>query len=68
MAGVGWNIVKGSTVAGLQRCATAQRSWAKTFGMKDVAKLLQANLDQEIAADHKLTKLAQGSLNEKAVA
>jgi len=41
-------------------------AWAKRLGMKDAVKLLQANLDQEYAADDKLTKLATGGLNQQA--
>jgi ferritin-like metal-binding protein YciE len=41
-------------------------AWAKQLGMEDAAKLLQANLDQEYAADDKLTKLAESTLNKKA--
>ena len=42
-------------------------SWAKTLGLpKEVGQLLQANLDQEYAADDKLTKLAEGTLNRQA--
>ncbi|MEJ8570032.1 ferritin-like domain-containing protein [Microbaculum marinum] len=41
-------------------------AWAKRLGMNDAARLLQANLDQEYAADEKLSKLAEGSLNKQA--
>ena len=41
-------------------------SWAKTLGLPEAAKLLQENLDQEYAADRKLTKLAEGTLNRQA--
>ncbi len=41
-------------------------AWATQLGMNDAAKLLQANLDQEYAADVKLTKLAETALNKKA--
>ncbi|MGD9867701.1 MAG: ferritin-like domain-containing protein [Hyphomicrobiales bacterium] len=41
-------------------------SWAGTLGLKDAARLLQQNLDQEYAADNKLTKIAEGSLNRQA--
>jgi ferritin-like metal-binding protein YciE len=42
-------------------------SWARTLGLPDdVQKLLQANLDQEYAADDKLTKLAESTLNRQA--
>jgi ferritin-like metal-binding protein YciE len=41
-------------------------SWARTLGHKDVVDLLQKNLDQEYAADDKLTKIAEGALNKQA--
>ena len=42
-------------------------AWAKTLGLgAEVEKLLQANLDQEYAADNKLDKLAEGALNRQA--
>lgn len=41
-------------------------SWAKTLDMSEAAKLLQANLDQEYAADEKLDKLGEGTLNRQA--
>jgi ferritin-like metal-binding protein YciE len=41
-------------------------AWAKHLGHDEVAKLMQANLDQEYAADQKLSKLAEGSLNREA--
>ena len=41
-------------------------AWAKQLGMNDAATLLKANLDQEVAADKKLTTLAVGTLNKKA--
>jgi ferritin-like metal-binding protein YciE len=41
-------------------------SWARTLGLPEAAKLLQQNLDQEYAADRKLTKLAEGTLNRQA--
>lgn len=41
-------------------------SWAKQLGKGDAEKLLRANLDQEYAADQKLTKLAEGALNRQA--
>ncbi|SFA77534.1 Ferritin-like metal-binding protein YciE [Poseidonocella pacifica] len=43
-------------------------SWAKTLGYDEVAKLLQANLDQEYNADKTLTSLAEEKLNQKAAA
>jgi ferritin-like metal-binding protein YciE len=41
-------------------------AWAKTLGMKEAADLLKKNLDQEYAADKKLSKLAEDSLNRQA--
>lgn len=41
-------------------------AWAKQIGRPDCAALLQANLDEEIAADAKLSKLAEGGINRKA--
>ena len=41
-------------------------AWAKHLGHDKVADLMQQNLEQEKAADAKLTKLAEGSLNQQA--
>ena len=41
-------------------------AWANRLGKKDAAALLQANLDQEYAADQKLSKLAESKLNQEA--
>jgi ferritin-like metal-binding protein YciE len=41
-------------------------AWAKRLEMTEAAALLQENLDQEYAADKKLTKLAVGALNQQA--
>lgn len=43
-------------------------AWAKQLGMHNEAALLQANLDQEYAADIKLSELAESALNQQAVA
>jgi ferritin-like metal-binding protein YciE len=43
-------------------------AWAKQLGMQSEARLLQENLDQEYAADKKLSKLAERGLNRQAVA
>lgn len=43
-------------------------AWANRLGMKDAVPLLQANLDQEYAADKKLTELAETTLNAEAAA
>jgi ferritin-like metal-binding protein YciE len=41
-------------------------SWAKALGEDEVAKLLQKTLDEEKAADKKLTALAEAGINEAA--
>jgi ferritin-like metal-binding protein YciE len=41
-------------------------SWAETLGHVDVIPLLRANLEQEYAADRKLTALAESTLNREA--
>lgn len=41
-------------------------AWAKQLGRADCAALLQQNLDEEKAADKKLTTLAEGNVNAKA--
>lgn len=41
-------------------------AWAKQLGKAEAARLLQQVLDQEAAADKKLSKLAQSGLNRKA--
>ena len=41
-------------------------AWAKQLGREDCAALLQQNLDEEHAADEKLTKLAETGINRKA--
>jgi len=43
-------------------------AWATRLGMTDAATLLQENLDQEYAADQKLTKIAEEKLNQEAAA
>jgi ferritin-like metal-binding protein YciE len=40
--------------------------WAKAMGHDKAAKLLQQTLDEEEAADEKLTALAEGGINEQA--
>jgi ferritin-like metal-binding protein YciE len=42
-------------------------AWAKRLGMENEAALLKANLDQEYAADKKLSMLAESALNKQAV-
>ena len=41
-------------------------AWAKQLGRNDCASVLQQNLDEERAADKKLTSLAESSVNRKA--
>jgi ferritin-like metal-binding protein YciE len=41
-------------------------AWAKQLGRNDCAAMLQKNLDEEKAADKKLTTLAEQSVNRKA--
>jgi len=41
-------------------------AWAKRLGMDEAADLLQKNLDQEYAADAKLSELAEGGINKQA--
>jgi ferritin-like metal-binding protein YciE len=41
-------------------------AWAKQLGREDCAALLRQNLDEEFAADEKLTKLAESGVNRKA--
>lgn len=41
-------------------------AWAKTLGHDAAIPLLQANLDQEYAADRKLSSLAETTLNREA--
>ncbi len=41
-------------------------SWALSMGHSEAAELLQQNLDEEKAADEKLTTLAEGGINQQA--
>jgi ferritin-like metal-binding protein YciE len=41
-------------------------AWAKQLGRNDCAAVLQRNLDEEKAADAKLTGLAEAKLNMRA--
>ncbi len=43
-------------------------AWATRLGMKEAVPLLQASLDQEYAADRKLSELAETRLNAEAAA
>lgn len=42
------------------------RNYARLLGDEQAAKLLQQTLDEEMAADKKLTKLADGGINARA--
>lgn len=44
------------------------RNYAELLGYSSAAKLLQQSLDEEEAADKKLSELAEGGINEAAVA
>ena len=41
-------------------------AWARVLGHDDAADLLQQNLDEEKAADEKLSSLAEGGINQDA--
>src|SRR5690349_2433177 len=41
-------------------------AWARGMGHSDAEKLLQETLDEEKAADEKLTSLAEGGINQEA--
>lgn len=41
-------------------------AWARQLGRSDCASLLQQNLDEEKAADKKLTQMAEAQVNRKA--
>jgi ferritin-like metal-binding protein YciE len=43
-------------------------AWARQLGRNDCAAVLQKNLDEEKATDKKLTSLAEGAVNRRAVA
>lgn len=43
------------------------RTFAELLGLKDVAKILKQIETEEVAADEKLTKVAEGGVNEAAV-
>ena len=43
-------------------------AWATAMGHEEAAQLLQQNLDEEKAADEKLSALAEGGINEEAAA
>ena len=45
----------------------AARTWAEDMGHAEIAHLLQATLDEEGAANKKLTTLAEGGINENVV-
>src|SRR5947208_14800839 len=41
-------------------------AWARDMGHSDAERLLQETLDEEKAADEKLTSLAEGGINQEA--
>ncbi len=41
-------------------------AWAKVLGEEDVLEILEATLEEEKAADEKLSELAEGGINEAA--
>jgi ferritin-like metal-binding protein YciE len=41
-------------------------AWARAMGHTDAADLLQQTLDEEKAADEKLTEIAEGGINQEA--
>jgi hypothetical protein len=43
-------------------------AWARVLGHDEAAELLQETLDEEKAADEKLTAIAEGGINESAAA
>jgi ferritin-like metal-binding protein YciE len=44
------------------------KAWAEKLGMPDVAKLLDASLEEERATDELLTKIAETAINAEAMA
>jgi hypothetical protein len=42
-------------------------AWAEALGLSAAVELLQATLDEEKAADEKLSALAEGGINQRAV-
>lgn len=43
------------------------RAYAKKLGLTEVARILQETLDEESAANEKLTMIAEGGINQQAV-
>jgi ferritin-like metal-binding protein YciE len=43
-------------------------AWAKVLGLSDIASTLEETLEEEKAADEKLSQLAEGSINQQASA
>jgi ferritin-like metal-binding protein YciE len=43
-------------------------AWANTLGHSDAARVLEEILEEERAADEKLTSLAEGGINDAAIA
>ncbi|MGY5794909.1 DUF892 family protein len=48
----------------IARCGT-QISWAGQLALEDAVPLLQANIEEEMATDEKLTQLAEAQANAK---
>lgn len=44
------------------------RNWTALLGQREIAKIMQNTLDEEEATDRALTELAEGSVNQAAVA
>ena len=42
------------------------KTWARQLGLNDAVKLLDQNLQEEIATDKKLTQVAEADSNQKA--
>jgi ferritin-like metal-binding protein YciE len=66
-------VLDAAIVAGAQRAEHYEMAaygsviaWAKALGHDDVATLLEETLDEEKAADEKLTELAEGGINADA--
>jgi ferritin-like metal-binding protein YciE len=70
---LGDNVMDAGIIAGAQRAEHYEMAaygsviaWAKAMGHDDVASLLAETLEEEKAADAKLTELAEGGINEAA--
>ncbi|HWB30928.1 MAG TPA: ferritin-like domain-containing protein [Vicinamibacterales bacterium] len=70
---LGDSVMDAGIIAGAQRAEHYEMAaygsviaWAKAMGHDDVASLLAETLEEEKAADAKLTELAEGGINEAA--